>query len=169
MAQLHHPLAGRAGLLSGGMDRFTMAVVGGVLGLVVAGLVAAAVLRGHAPQPDLNTPSGIVLAYGLAEQQRDGQAAWDLLATPVQARNSRDEFLVRFSSFGRDRDYLTTEDERIDSDGASVVLVHTYTASGGLFGSSSYTTRNTVRLAREASGWRITVPPEAYVLVESKP
>src|SRR5438309_923900 len=52
--------------MSWGMDRFTIAVVGGVVALVVAGLVAAAVLRGHAPQPDLGTPSGIVLAYGLA-------------------------------------------------------------------------------------------------------
>ena len=150
------------------MDRFTVAVVGGVIGLVVAGLVAAAVLRGHAPQPDLSTPSGIVLAYGLAEQRGDGQAAWDLLATPVQSRNSRDQFLVRFSGHGEPQ-YLTAEDERIDADGASVVLVRTYPASGGIFGGSGYTNRNTVRLAREASGWRITIPPDPYVLFESKP
>jgi hypothetical protein len=149
------------------MDRFTIAVVGGVMALVVAGLVAAAVLRGHAPQPDLSTPSGIVLAYALAEQRGDGQAAWELLATSVQTRNSRDQFLVRFGSRGGDREYLTTEDERIDTDGASVVLVRTYPSSGGLFGSSSYTNRNTVRLAREASSWRITVPPDPYVLAQN--
>src|ERR1700730_8026181 len=34
-----------------GMDRFTMALVGGVIGLVLAGLVAAAILRGHTAQP----------------------------------------------------------------------------------------------------------------------
>src|SRR6266852_5952787 len=138
------------------MDRFTVAVVGGVIGLVVAGLVAAAVLRGHAPQPDLSTPSGIVLAYGLAEQRGDGQAAWELLATSVQARNSRDQFLVRLSGRGSEAEYLTTEGERIDADGASVVMVRTYPSSGGLFGSSGYTNRATVRLLREASGWRIT-------------
>jgi hypothetical protein len=151
------------------MDKFTMAVVGGVLGLVVAGLVAAAILRGHAPQPDLSTPSGIVLAYGLAEQRGDGQAAWELLATSVQTRNSRDQFLVRTSGPGSEPEYLTTEDERVDADGASVVLVRTFPGSGGIFGRSSYTNRNTVRLAREASGWRITVPPDPYVLFESKP
>jgi hypothetical protein len=155
--------------MSGGMDRFTVAVVGGVLALVVAGLVAAAVLRGHAPQPDLGTPSGIVLAYGLAEQRGDGQAGWELLATSVQARNSRDQFLVRFSSHGSGPEYLTTEDERIDADGASVTMVRTYPGSGGIFGGSSFTNRNTVRLVREASGWRITVPPDPYVLFESKP
>ncbi len=151
------------------MDRFTVAVVGGVLALVVAGLVAAAVLRGHAPQPDLGTPSGIVLAYGLAEQRGDGQAAWELLASSVQARNSRDQFLVRFTGRGSQPEYLTTEDERIDADGASVTLVRTYPGSGGLFGGNSYTNRTTVRLVREAPGWRITVPPDPYVLFESKP
>ena len=151
------------------MDRFTVAVVGGVIGLVVAGLVAAAVMRGRAPQPDLSTPSGIVLAYGLAEQRGDGQAAWELLATPVQTKNSRDQFLVRFSGHGSGPQYLAAEDERIDADGASVVLVRTYPGSGGLFGSSSYSSRNTVRLTRETGGWRITVPPDPYVLFESKP
>jgi hypothetical protein len=151
------------------MDRFTVAVVGGVLALVVAGLVAATVLRGHAPEPDLGTPSGIVLAYGLAEQRGDGQAAWELLATSIQTRNSRDQFLVRFGGHGRGPDYLTTEDERIDGDGASVTMVRTYPGSGGIFGGNGYTSRNTVRLAREAAGWRITVPPDPYVLFESKP
>lgn len=151
------------------MDRFTLGVVGGVLALVVAGLVAAAILRGHSPPPDLSTPSGVVLAYALAEQQRDGQAAWDLLASSVQARNNRDEFLVRFGNIGHDREYLTTEDERIDADGASVVLVRTNPPSGGLFGSSSSSYRTTVRLVREVDGWRITVPPDPYVLVSSKP
>jgi hypothetical protein len=151
------------------MDRFTVAVVGGVLALVVAGLVAAAVLRGHAPEPDLSTPSGIVLAYGLAEQRGDGQAAWELLATSVQTRNSRDQFLVRFGGHGGGPEYLTTEDERIDADGASVTMVRTYPGSGGIFGGNGYTSRNTVRLAREAAGWRITVPPDPYVLFESKP
>jgi hypothetical protein len=152
-----------------GMDRFTLAVVGGVVGLVVAGLAAAVMLRGHTAQPDLSTPSGIVLAYALAEQRGDGPAAWDLLAAPVQTRYSRDQFLVRVGNSGSDREYLTTADEQIETDGASVVLVRTYPGSGGLFASSGYSNRATVRLAREASGWRITVPPDPYVLTEIKP
>src|SRR5207244_7153849 len=133
------------------------------------GLLAAAVLRGHAAQPDLSTPSGVVLAYALAEQRGDGQAAWDLLASAVQVRNNRDQFLTRFDNRGANREYLNTEDERVDASGASVVLVRTYAGSGGIFGTSGYTSRNTVRLAREASGWRITVPPDPYVLSSSQP
>lgn len=151
------------------MDKFTLAVVGGVVGLVVAGLVVAAVLRGHTPEPDLGTPSGIVMAYALAEQRGDPQAAWDLLATSVQTTNSRDQFLARSGNRGNNREYLTTEDERIDADGASVVLVRTYPGSGGLLGGGSSTSRSTVRLTREGSAWRITVPPDPYVLFTPRP
>jgi hypothetical protein len=151
------------------MDKFTIAVVGGVIGLVVAGLVAAAVLRGTSPQPDLSTPSGVVVAYGLAEERRDGQAAWELLATSVQTRTDRDQFLARFGNRGTTREYLTTEDERIDSDGASVVLVRTYPASATIFGSGSYSGRYPIRLVRESSGWRIVSPPDPFVLTPVKP
>jgi len=151
------------------MDRSTLAVVGGVVGLVLAGLVAAAIVRGHAAQPDLSTPSGVVLAYAYAAERGDGQAAWDLLAAPVQARSNRDQFLARVGNRGSDREYVTTEDERIDADGASVVLVRTYPGSGSLFAGSGYSNRNTVRLAQETAGWRITVPPDPYVLVDIKP
>src|SRR5882672_1771508 len=126
-----------------GMDRFTLAVVGGVLGLVVAGLVAAAILRGNTAEPDVSTPAGVVVAYALAEQRGDGQAAWDLLATSVQARTNRDQFLARLGiRAGGDREYLTTEDVKIEADGASVVLVRTYPASSGLFGRNSYANRS---------------------------
>jgi hypothetical protein len=151
------------------VDRLTLGVVVGVLGLVVAGLVTAAVLGGREPRPDLSTPSGVVLAYALAQQRGDGTAAWDLLASSVQARNNRDQFLARSGGRGNDREYLTTDQEVIDASGASVVLVRTSAASGGIFGSNAYSSRSTVRLTHEAAGWRITVPPDAYLLRPSGP
>ena len=147
------------------MDRVTWIVVGGVIGLVVIGLAAATLLRGHETPPDLHTPGGVVLAYALAEQRGDAQTAWDLLAPAAQARADHDRFLARAGSRGgSDREYLTTEDERVDADGASVVLVRTGTGSGDLFGSNSYANRTTVRLARQGADWRITVPPDDYLL-----
>src|ERR1700737_2773735 len=128
------------------MDRLTLGVVGGVLVLGVAGLAAAVALRGHPPQPDLSTPSGIVLAYGLAEERGDAPAAWELLATTVQARNSRDQFLLRLGNRANNREYQATESEKIDGDTATVVLVRTNPSSGGLLGDSGYTNRNLVRL-----------------------
>ena len=148
------------------MDRFTWAVVGGVLALVVGGLVAATLVRGRERPPDLSTPSGVVLAYALAEQRGDGQTAWDLLATSAQARGDRDRFIAGATNNSNSgREYLTTEDERVEGDtAASVVLVRTYPASGGLFGSSGFSNRNTVRLVREGQAWRISVPPDDYLL-----
>src|SRR6266849_1781271 len=116
------------------MDRFTWMVVSGVIGLVVIGLAAAAFLRGRETPPNLNTPGGVVLAYALAEQRGDPQSAWELLATSAQFRADHDRFLARAGSRGGNV-YVSTQDERIDADGASVVLVQTSTGSGSLFGS----------------------------------
>jgi hypothetical protein len=148
------------------MDRFTTAVVGGVLVLIVAGLGAAVIVRSREQPPDLTTPSGVVLAYALAEQRGDASAAWDLLASSAQQRTTRDQFISRVGLDNEDRSYLATEGVQTDSDGASVVLLRTSRSSEGLFGSSSYTSRSTVRLAREPDGWRITVPHDDYVLTK---
>jgi hypothetical protein len=146
------------------MDRFTYAIVGGVLALVVGGLVTAVVLRGRDVPPDLATPGGVVLAYAAAEQRGDPLTAWNLLHPMAQARGNRDRFLAQAGQRTNDRAYLSVEDEQLDAEGASVVLVRTYSGSGGLFGSSSYANRSTVRLARAAGDWRITVPPDDYLL-----
>jgi hypothetical protein len=146
------------------MDRFTVGVVGGALALVAAALIAAVVVRGTTRPPDLTTPSGVVLAYALAEQRGDPQTAWDLLAGPAQARGDHDRFLAQAGRGDGDREYLSTEDERVDGSGASVVLVRTYSSGGGIFGSYNSSNRSTVRLIREDDNWRISVPPDEYLL-----
>ena len=109
------------------MDRLTLAVGGGVLALIVAGLAAAMLVRTSATPPDLTTPSGTTLAYALAVRGGDQQAAWELLAPSEQARLNRGRFLARPSDSIARNVYLTTEDERIDPDGsASVILVRTF-------------------------------------------
>jgi hypothetical protein len=150
------------------MDRFTTSIVVGVLLLVGVGLGASFVLRDRQQPPDLSRPSGVVLAYALAEQRGDPATAWDLLAPSAQARTTRDQFLARAGSDGSDRAYLTTEDIATESDTARVALLRTYPASGGLFGSNSYTQRSVVVLGREPDGWRITVPPDDYLLNADK-
>ena len=148
------------------MDRFTLGVAAGVLALVAAGLVTAFVLR-TAPAPDLGTPHGVVLAYALAEDRGDGATAWDLLAASTQARTDRDRYLARVSlaNSAGTSEYLSTEDEQIGGNDASVVLVRTHSGSGSIFGSQAGATRTTVRLTRDPTGWRITVPPDEYNLV----
>jgi hypothetical protein len=147
------------------MDRLTWAVVGGVLVLVASGLLIAALGRGRGTVPDLTSPSGVVVAYATAEQRGDGQTAWDLLAGSAQALGDRDHFLAAVANGGSPTStYLSTEDEQVTGDSASVVLLRTQPGSVGLFGSSGYTSRVTVRLVREDGSWRISVPPDDYLL-----
>ena len=146
------------------MDRFTTIVVACVSLLVAVGLGAAVLLRDRQQPPDLSRPSGVVLAYALAEQRGDPAAAWDLLAPSAQARTTRDQFLARAGSGMSDQAYLSTEDLAVEGDSARVALTRTYPASVGLFGSRSYTQRSTVVLERGPAGWRITVPSDDYLL-----
>lgn len=154
---------------SPGLDRVTVAVAAGVLGVVVIALIVAALLRDRETTPDLSTPRGVVLAYAQAEARGDGQTAWDLLADSAHRRGDRDRYLARVGSgvpSSPRTDYLSTEPAVIDAGGAtaSVVLVRTFASSGGLFPASSNSTRSTVRLALEDGAWRITVPPDDYIL-----
>jgi hypothetical protein len=147
------------------MDKFTVGVVGGVLALVAAALIAAVVIRRDAPPADLTSPGGVVLAYALAEQRGDPQSAWELLAGSAQARGEHDRFLALAGRGDSDREYLSIEDEQTDASGARVVLVRTYASGGGgIFGSYKSSNRTTVRLVREDGNWRISVPPDEYVL-----
>jgi hypothetical protein len=150
------------------MDRFTSSIVAGVLLLVAVGLGATVVLRDRQQPPDLSQPGGVVLAYALAEQRGDQAAAWDLLAPSAQARTTRDRFIARAGSDGTNRAFLSTEDIATEGDSARVALLRTYPASGGLFGTSSYTDRSTVVLERQPSGWRITIPSDDYLLNADK-
>lgn len=151
------------------MDRFTAAIVAGVLLLVVAGVGTALVLQGRETPPDLATPSGVALAYELALQRGKPDRAWDLLAASVQARAERDQFLLRAGTHYReDRMRLLVEDERIEGDTARVDLVQVYPSSGGPFGlgGGSYSTRQNVQLVREDGAWRISVPPDPWLVLE---
>ncbi|MBV9577217.1 MAG: hypothetical protein JO057_01360 [Chloroflexi bacterium] len=152
------------------MDRFTLAIVGGVLALIGAGLVAAIVVRASAAAPDLSTPSGTVLAYASAERRGDTLAAWDLLAPAEQARLDRDRFLAQASDGDAQSVYLSTDDEHIDPDaaGASVVLVRTYPGTHLLGAPNSYTVRSPARVVRIDQHWRISVPPDANSLSLSR-
>lgn len=147
------------------MDRSTLALSLGVVGLVALGLILV-VTRPAPPAPDLTTPSGTVLAYALAEQRGDGQTAWDLLASDLQQHSDRAQFLGLTSTQRSETEFFSTDQEVQNGNSASVVLVHTYRApSGGLLSiPASSTRRTTVQLVRESGGWRLSVPPDPYAL-----
>ena len=150
------------------MTRFTWAIVIGVLALVGVALVLAfATPRAVAP-PDLSTPEGVTLAFALALQAGDLDQAWALLAPAAQAQTTKDRFISRAEGIRGtyQRARLSVQNTRVDGDTARTDLIRTSPSSGGLFGlgDSSYSNQNTVRLARENGQWRITAPPDPFLL-----
>ncbi len=151
------------------MDRFTWGIAAGVVVLVLVGVGTAVALRGQAAPPDLTTPSGVTLAYALALQRGDAERAWELLAGSAQASTTRERFLQRAGGARGpdDRVRLATEDEQVAGDTARVDLVRTYPGGGLLsFGAPAPSTHSTVRLVREGSQWRISVPPDPLLLLD---
>jgi hypothetical protein len=150
------------------VTRSTWAIVGGVLGLVALALGLAVVMPSRQPPPDLTTPDGVTLAYALAVQRGDLDQAWDLLSTSAKAQATRERFITRAEAIRNsyERARLSVEDVRAEGETARVDMVRTYPSSGGPFGfgSNSYSNRSTVRLVREAGQWRISTPPDPFLL-----
>ncbi len=150
------------------MDRFTWSVVAGVLALVVAGVAAAVLLGRSDAQPNLSMPGGVALAYALAMERGDADQAWNLLATSAQSQTTKERFFQRAGGPRRpdERVRLTTENEQVQGDKATLDLVRTYDGGSGPlgFGSGPVSLRSPVRLALESGQWRIVVPPDPFVI-----
>ncbi|HEX2033212.1 MAG TPA: hypothetical protein VHS99_03425 [Chloroflexota bacterium] len=148
------------------IDRFTWSVVALAIVLVAAAVGSVALLQDTAPPPDLSRPEGVVRAYVEAIDSEHPERAWDLLHPSARDRTTREEFIRRATELTRDRVVRVVIDSvEVDGGTAVVRLSRTY-GSGrvGLFGSSGYTTTTTVRLERDGGAWRITVPPEPFLL-----
>jgi hypothetical protein len=155
------------------VTRFTWGIVAGVLVLVAVSVGLAIALPQTQPTPDLSTPDGVALAYGLAMQRSEPEAAWELLSSAAQAQTTRDRFVMRASGLtgGYERARLSVEDVSTEGDTARVQLVRTYSRSGGPFGlgGGASSTTNVVRLMRENGNWRISTPPDVFVLDSARP
>jgi len=153
------------------VDRFTWGIVAGALLLVLLGIASVTLWQRPAPPPDLTRPEGVVRAYVEALDTGHPERAWDLLSTAARAGIDRETFIQRATTSTPSRPSegrLTIDSVEIAGDTARVDLARTYD-SGGLLGSSSYTTHSTVRLEREGGQWRISVPPDPYLINRPPP
>jgi hypothetical protein len=150
-----------------GLDRLTLGVAVGVLLLVAIGIGVAALANRGQPV-DLSTPDGVTLAYELNIQRGEADAAWNLLTTQAQAGTTRQEFLARAAGLRRGADVqLSVENVRVDGSTAHLDVVRVTSTPGFLgFGAGSYTSRSPVTLQRENDAWRISVPADAYVIMQ---
>ena len=158
----------------GRIDRFTAAIVAAVLALIVVAIGVSIVARGREIVPDPATPSGVTYAYMRAIAEGRPEQAWDLLAADKKASNSRDKFIagaVQRNPYESElNSRFAIEDERIVGSIATVQVIRYYgSRGGGLFNFESVSTpTQTIRLVREGDVWRITLPPDAYLLQSAR-
>ena len=158
------------------MDRFTWAVVAGVVGLAIVALVSVTLIPAAQPPPDLSTPDGVVRAYVLALQNKQPDQAWDLLAPEALAgpgprgRMDRDNFRQQVLNAQRERNsrvrllqtvvlQTVPETARVETE-----VVTGGSSPWGIFG-GSLTHPATFSLRREGDTWRITSTPDVWQLV----
>lgn len=152
------------------MDRFTWGIVIGAVLLVIAGIGTAIWVQGRTlPPPDLSSPEGVVRAYVEAVHARNAERAWELLSPSARSEITREEFIRRVTlRSGHPREgRVAIERVEITGNSALVEISRTYSSNGGpfgLFGPSTYSNQQTVRLERARDTWVITVPPEPYLL-----
>ncbi len=168
LTQTH--VAGQAAPEDRRLDRLTLGIGLGVLLLIAIGIGAAVFAgRGQAPL-DLSTPEGVTLAYETDIQRGEADAAWNLLASEAQAGITRQEFLVRAAGLRRGSDVgFSVENVRSDGSTTHLDLVRVESTRGFLGlgpGGGSFTSRSPVTLVRENNEWRISVPADAYVIMQ---
>jgi hypothetical protein len=135
--------------------------------LVIVGVAAAAVTGRGEPSIDLSSPGGVTLAFELAIQRGEGDVAWQLLAPAAQSGTTRQEFLARAASIGRGPNArFSVDNVRSSGDSAHLDLVRII-PTGGFFGlgAGTVTVRDPVTLERVDGEWRLTVPPEPYLIM----
>jgi hypothetical protein len=149
------------------MDRTTWAIVLGSLALAVVGIATAMLVNRGEPPLDLSTPGGVTLAYELAIQRGEADAAWEFLASSARAGTTRQEFLARAAGLGRGSDVrFSVENVRADATTAHLDLVRIVQVGSPVgLGAGTRTVRNPVTLVLEDGRWRISVPSEPFVIL----
>jgi hypothetical protein len=146
------------------MDRFTWGVVAGAVLLVLVAVGSVGVLQTRAATVDLTRPEGVIRAYYAAFEADRPERAWDLLSSTATSRTTRDSFIQRATGYRPSHNARITVDRvEVEGETAYAYLSIAY-GGGGLLDSGTSARTETVRLDREGGQWRITVPPDPYLL-----
>lgn len=138
-----------------GLDRKLILVVGGALLLIVAGLIALPLAARRQPvlAPE-TTPQGVVERFYQALFRGDYAAAHGYFSTDTKRR-------VAVGDLQQSLQYeLNNSQARIgkveaNDSSATVQVIITHFASGGLFGPNEYESENEILLQREGDAWTI--------------
>ena len=140
------------------MQRSILVLIGGVGALLVAGIVVALMA---ARQPEVayppESPEGTVATFLRLLQDGQVDQAYELVAMELD----REAFHQRYGDWSQRAHRVTLVRGSTTGDRATVT-VDVSTFSGGAFGASDYTNRETFTLERRNGTWRITGPEYLY-------
>ncbi len=140
------------------VQRSVLLLVGGAIALLLAGVIVTLLVTG-APEtvyPE-DSPEGTVATYLRLLEDGEVEQAYAL----VSMRIDREQFRQQFSNWSERSHRVTLVRSSTDGDSATVV-VDISTFSGGAFGASDQTNRQTFTLRRQNGSWRITGPEYLY-------
>ncbi len=140
------------------VERFVLLLVGGTIALLLAGVVVTLLVT-RAPEtvyPE-DSPEGTVATYLRLLEDGEVEQAYAL----VSMRIDREQFRQQFSYWSERAHRVTLVRSSMQGDSATVV-VDISTFSGGAFGPSDQTRRQSFTLRRQNGSWRITSPEYLY-------
>ena len=141
------------------IDRSLALLIGGALALIVAGLISVPLTSRRAPSlAPATTPEGVVQRFYQAVYSGDYAGAHGFLSTETRGKLSVGALQEQLSYDARDS-YVRTSTTTINGSNATVQVVVTRFSSGGLFGSSEYSSDREVFLEREGDSWKIASGP----------
>lgn len=145
-------------------NRSLLFIGGGILALVV--LAVAVVLLAEAREPNSfepGSPQETMQRYLAAWDERDYEAAYGFFSEEVRAEATLEQYESQARAYGGDffgggRTATYIDDAVGDGDRVTLHLtVEQFYEDGGP-GGSSFRTQRTVRMVREADGWKIDEP-----------
>ncbi len=148
-------------------DRFLIGIVAGV-GLVVVMAFAAILLRPAPKYVADDEPLGVVQNYLLALAKKDYTRAFSYLSPtlrhPPESADVMGDHVARNSwAFDLEGTTLTVNQVTVTGDRADVTVMQHYENRGFILGGGPADRPFTVRLAREAGGWKL-LHSDAYWL-----
>lgn len=144
-------------------DKFLIGIIAGIGLLVLAALILVLTRGQQEAYVADDTPAGVVQDYFLAIQRKDYERAYGYLSDDLKAKPDLNQFIQDIGYASNNEASLQIGDIRPGETITQVDVLITTHSGGGVFESSSYTTRQTATLRTEAKGaWRLTSFPSPY-------
>lgn len=148
-----------------GVDRFLIFILAGIGLLILAAVVSVALLKSPAPEPAVNSPSGVVKQFLVAIDKEEYNQAYSLLTGDMTKEATLNEFMnFNTRQYGyREQLRYQLGAENINGNSATVrVTITSYYENSSPFGSNQYSYQEVFRTERLDGNWQISYLPGRF-------